>query len=186
MYKASSAFVSTQIKFCSPILSAKKSCFPGWKGKKALWSQLDKSSKWAIFHDQLAERQNFNVSLPPRKLDRNLDCGMVRQFISKIIAYNKLLIAFSRSLLEIEVVAISDWHCGYKPMWVLKESVELENTWLYTCVPRYFNCPLQNWPDSSRSQDDQGIKAVGRVTFLFPDLLVSRKCQSGSASRVWK
>ena len=119
-----------------------------------------KSSKWAIFHDQLAERQNFNVSLPPRKLDRNLDCGMVRQFISKIIAYNKLLIAFSRSLFEIEVVAISDWHCGYKPMWVLKEWAELENTWLYACVPRYFNCPLQNWPDSSRSQDDQGIKRI--------------------------
>ena len=39
-------------------------------------------------------------------------------------------------------------------------------------------------PDRRMIRESNEFKAVGRVTFVFPDLLVSRKCQSGSASRV--
>lgn len=156
MYKASSAFVSTQIKFCSPILSAKKSCFSGWKGMKDLWSQLDKSSNERFSMTSWQSDKILMSHYHPENLTGTLTVAWWDNLFPRLL----LIITFSRSLFEIEVVAMSDWHCGYKPMWVLKESAELENTWLYACVPRYFNCPLQNWPDSSRSQDDQGIKWI--------------------------
>ena len=99
-----------------------------------------------------------NVSLPPRKLYRNLDYGMVRQFLFQDSLYQslKLLITFSKSLCEIEEATISDWYCGLIQTNVGAERVS--TTWKYACVPRHFTCPLRIWPDSYRLQDDQWIK----------------------------
>ena len=158
------------------------------QGMKALWPQLDESSKWVIFHDHW-------------QCDK---CIITTQkTLPEPWLWNGETISFPRFTLPVteiidHVLKISVWNrrghhfrlilwfntnqCG---CWKSQQNLKIHDC-MHVCLgilTVHYKTGLTH-PDRRMIRESNEFKAVGRVTFLFPDLLVSRKWQSGSASRV--